>query len=123
MLLSALTALTFTAANAAEKDTSSATYMLPYCKLTTGQVVSGRGYEGYLNGECFGIVEGIRKVLGFMRVAGDFGPLPCTTIPPQVSAQQLVNVVVRYGEVHPELTHERLESFAFDALVAAWPCK
>src|SRR6266852_4162680 len=80
MLLSALTALTFTAANAAEKDTSSATYMLPYCKLTTGQVVSGRGYEGYLNGECFGIVEGIRKVLGFMRVAGDFGPLPCTTI-------------------------------------------
>src|SRR5258706_8823279 len=36
---------------------------------------------------------------------------------------QLINVVVRYGEAHPESTHEPFFLIAFIAMHEAWPCK
>ena len=60
----ALLVLTITMANAAEEDTKSAKYLLPYCKLTTEQL--GSGVRSALNlGQCVGMVEGVSQVFQF----------------------------------------------------------
>ncbi len=46
----------------------------------------------------------------------------CTDIPGNVTLQQLVNTVVRYGEAHADQAQEGFEAFTFRALRDAWPC-
>jgi Rap1a immunity proteins len=130
-LLGALVALTITVVNAAEQDTTSANFMLPYCKLTSAQLLK-RGplnpLEPYFNGQCFGIASTVRDMLGLMRAAERHGdaklsPSFCADIPGPVTRGQLVNVILRHAEVHPEDTHEDFWVFALEALHDAWPCK
>src|ERR1700687_1973742 len=104
----ALLTLTITTANAAEEGTKSADYLLPYCKLTKEQV--GSNARGALNvGQCIGIVEGISQMFQVLHEAQAvgtvrLGPPLGTSIPVGITTQQLVDVVVKYGEIFPELT-------------------
>jgi hypothetical protein len=123
----ALLVLTITTANAADEDTKSAKYLLPYCKLTTEQL--GSGVRSALNlGQCMGIVEGVSQMFQLLNEAEAAGrvqldPLLCTSIPAGITAQQLVDVVVKYGETFPELTPRPFTVLAMSAMRVAWPCK
>jgi hypothetical protein len=122
----ALTALVISAAHAAE-DTHSANYMLPYCKLTSDQVVDSPSYS-YLRGRCAGLVEGVRDMAGLlraMRTVGDIpqlDPLLCAAVPEQVTTEEALRVVVRYGETHPREAPLPFTVLVLDALHDAWPC-
>jgi hypothetical protein len=50
-------------------------------------------------------------------------PILCTDIPGDTTIEHLVDVVVKYGSMHPDQTQERFEVLAFTALHDAWPCK
>jgi hypothetical protein len=123
----ALLMLTITTANAAVEDTTSANYLLPYCKLTKEQ--AGSSANTALNlGQCMGIVEGISQMFRLLNEAQAAGtvqldPLLCTSIPAGITTRQLVDVVVKYGETFPELTYRPFTVLAMSAMRVAWPCK
>jgi Rap1a immunity proteins len=123
----ALLVLTITTANAAEEDKKSADYLLPYCKLAKEQV--GGSARSALNvGRCMGIVEGISQMFRLLNEAQAAGtvqldPLLCTSIPAGITTEQLVDVVVTYGETFPELTRRPFTVLAMSAMRVAWPCK
>jgi hypothetical protein len=126
ILCSALPALMVTVANAAE-NTHSAAYILPYCKLAADQVDSPT--RSYLAGRCAGLVEGVINMSGLlnaMRTVGDIpnlDPQLCAAVPEQVTIEQAINVVVRYGEAHPKEAPLPFTVLVLDALHDAWPCK
>jgi|SRR5215468_10137747 len=128
IICGALIALMITTANAAvEEDVHSAHFMLPYCKLTSKQTMAN-ARNALIYGQCFGIVYGIVSMLGVLRQAETTGqaqldPVLCTDIPGEITFEQLVNVVVKYGSTHQDQAHERFEVLAFNALRDAWPCK
>jgi|SRR5580692_7639466 hypothetical protein len=123
----ALLVLTIATANAAEENETSADYLLPYCKLTKEQ--AGSNARSALNvGQCIGIVEGISQMFQLLNEAQAAGtiqldPLLCTSIPAGITARQLVDVVVKYGETFPELTDRPFTVLAMSAMRVAWPCK
>jgi Rap1a immunity proteins len=127
-IYAALTALIVTTANAAvEEDVHSARLMLPYCKLTSKQTMANTK-NALIYGQCFGVVSGIVMMIELLRQAeasaqAQLDPVLCTDIPGNTTIEQLVRVVVKYGETHPDQTHERLEILAFKALHDAYPCK
>src|SRR5215470_17101167 len=102
IVCSAVLVLTITTADAAE-NMHSANYMLPHCKLTADQVV-GSPSDSYLVGRCAGLVEGVINMAGLlkaMQTVGDIphlDPLLCAAVPEQVTIQEILRVVVRYGE-------------------------
>jgi hypothetical protein len=127
ILTGALLTLTIITAGA-EEDTTSARFMLPYCKMTTQQLLVASPVDAYFNGDCFGIVLGVRRTLGMVRAAekdgdGKLGPYLCADIPPNVTLKQMVNVVIRYAEMHSADTHEDFGYFAIFAVHEAWPCR
>src|SRR5260370_33290553 len=84
-----LTALMISMVHAAE-DTHSASYMLPYCKLTSKQLVDSPS-QSYLLGRCAGLVEGVSHIAGLlipMRSQGDIfhpGHRPYAALTEQVT--------------------------------------
>lgn len=125
--LGALMALAITAAQAAAEDTDSADFLLPFCRLTPNEMAADiKKAANY--GRCVGAVEGISQMFSLMRQAQEAGaarldPLLCTAIPAGIASEQLVNVVVKYGEAFPELTHRPFTVVAMSAMRLAWPCK
>ena len=122
----AILALAITTANAAVEDTTSAEYLLPYCKLTKEQAGSSAG-EALRLGQCVGIVEGVSQMFQLLSEAQAAGtvqldPLLCTSIPVGITTQQLVDVVVKYGETFPELTRRPFTVLVMSAMRVAWPC-
>src|SRR5215470_13082659 len=105
IICGALVALAITAAKAAE-NTHSANYMLAYCKLAAAQAADSPS-NSYLVGRCAGLVEGVINMSGLlkaMQTVGDIprlDPLLCAAVPEQVTIEEAVKVVVRYGETHP----------------------
>jgi hypothetical protein len=127
MLLGALMVLAIAAANAAE-DTHSATYLLPYCKLASDRTVDSPS-SSYLIGRCTGLVEGVINMAGLlkaMQTVGDIqhlDPLLCAAVPDQISIQDAIKAVVRYGETHPKEGPLPFTVLVLDALHDAWPCR
>ena len=122
----AILALAITTANAAAEDTTSAEYLLPYCKLTKERAASSAG-EALRLGQCVGIVEGVSQMFQLLSEAQAAGtvqldPLLCTSIPVGITTQQLVDVVVKYGETFPELAHRPFTVLVMSAMRVAWPC-
>ncbi len=123
----ALLALTVTAAKAAE-NTHSANYILPYCKLTADRVVDNPS-NSYLAGRCAGLVEGVINMSGLLRAMHTLGDIPnldpllCAAVPEEVTIEQALTVVVRYGETHPREGPLPFTVLVLDALHDAWPCK
>ena len=116
--------LTITTANAAEEDKTSADYLLPCCKLAKEQM----GGSALNVGRCMGIVEGISQMFRLLNEAQTVGtvqldPLLCTPIPAGITTQQLVDVVVTYGETFPELTYRPFTVLEMSAMRVAWPCE
>jgi hypothetical protein len=123
---SALIALTATTAAAAE-DEQSAEFMLPYCRLTQKEVTADIK-KAANHGRCAGIVEGISQMFRLLEEAQAAGtvqlnPLLCTSVPAGITNEQLVSVVVKYGEAFPELTHRPFTVLAMSAIRVAWPCR
>jgi hypothetical protein len=122
----AVIALTVTTAHAAE-DEQSADFMLPYCRLTQKEVAADvKKASNY--SRCVGIVEGVSQMFNLLNQAQAAGmaqldPLLCTSIPAGITNEQLVNVVVTYGETFPELTHRPFTVLAISAIRVAWPCR
>ncbi len=114
----AVMVLTITAASAAEKDVSSANLFIPYCRLASKEALASAA-DAFFQGQCFGVVRAIRVAAEAMRTQQAL----CTDIPGNVTLQQLVNTVVRYGEAHPDQAQEGFEAFTFRALRDAWPCQ
>jgi hypothetical protein len=126
MIGGALVALTVTSAHAAE-DEQSADFMLPYCRLTPKEMMADVKRASN-HSRCVGIVEGVSQMFNLLREAQAAGmvqldPLLCTSIPAGITKEQLVDVVVTYGETFPELTHRPFTVLAISALRVAWPCK
>jgi hypothetical protein len=127
IICGALMALVISAANAAE-NTHSANYLLPYCKLTSDQVVDSSS-NSYLVGRCAGLVEGVRNMAGLLRAMQTVGDIPhldpllCAAVPEQATIQEVLKVVVRYGETHPREAPLPFTVLVLDALHDAWPCK
>jgi Rap1a immunity proteins len=126
MIGGALVALTVTTAHAAE-DEQSADFMLPYCRLTP-QEMTADIKKASNHSRCVGIVEGVSQMFNLLREAQAAGmvqldPLLCTSIPAGITKEQLVDVVVTYGETFPELTRRPFTVLAISALRVAWPCK
>jgi len=126
-LLGALMTLAMTGANGAD-DTHSANYILPHCKLASDQMV-GSPSNSYLLGRCAGLVEGVINMAGLlkaMQTVGDIphlDPLLCADVPDQVTIQEALKVVVRYGEAHPKEGPLPFTVLVLDALHDAWPCR
>jgi len=126
-LLGALTVLMTTAANAAD-DTHSANSSLPYCKLTSDQVVDSPS-SSYLFGRCVGLVEGVINMSGLlkaMQTVGDIphlDPLLCAAVPEQVTIHEALKIVVTYGETHPREGPLPFTVLVLDALHDTWPCQ
>lgn len=120
-----LTAVMITTAAAAQENTESASFMLPYCKLQPAQA----GNKAFLVGRCVGLVQGIAAALGLVKEANakesngkKLNPL-CVERPKGAGTDQAVKAVVRYGDAHPEQIHAPFTVVAALALTEAWPCR
>jgi hypothetical protein len=98
---------------------ASASFMLPYCKLTAEQA-SASAIQALLLGQCQGVIETISQMHQAQLVEDR---ALCADIPDSVTHGQLVQVVVKYGELHPDQTHKPFWMFVLGALHNAWPCK
>jgi hypothetical protein len=102
IIFGALMALTIMPVHAA-LDTVSVNYMLSYCKMTVKELaVNTTNAMGY--GRCYGTVYGVSQILILLEHTQHPDPLVCTTVPPAATSEQLVNVVIKYAEAHPEVT-------------------
>jgi Ssp1 endopeptidase immunity protein Rap1a len=120
MLFCALMALPVTTAHAAVEDTNSADFMLPFCRLTQKEMAADINKASNYS-RCAGVVEGISQMFSLLQEAQAAGaarldPLLCTSIPAGITNEQLVNVVVKYGEAFPELTHRPFAVVAMSAM-------
>jgi Rap1a immunity proteins len=115
ILCGAVLALTFTTAEAAQKDYS-ANGMLVYCKgfIGQGQFANNEVASAY----CNGMVE----TLVFMSPFLSDNPVMCIQLPKGSTSQQAARVIVRYIEMRPQRVHEAFHSLALEALHDAWPC-
>src|SRR5262249_47024276 len=93
------------------EDFNSGNYLMPGCrKYVMGNYTSY--IEAFMSGMCAGTVE---TLMTFSRVL-DF------CLPPGVTADQGMRVVVQYIDSHPERLQEYFKQLATDALKNAWPC-
>jgi hypothetical protein len=125
-VISTVLAIAAATTAAAEEDTHSARFMLPYCKLSSRQTMANPR-NALIYGQCFGMISGIvmtAEVLRQARAAGkaELDPTLCMEIPGDTTILQIIDRVVKYGETHPDQGRERFEVVAFNALRDAWPC-
>jgi Rap1a immunity proteins len=66
-------------------------------------------------GECLGFFVGV----SFVRP----GLKPYACIPPEVTPEQMIRVVVLYFDQHPNRLHEDIRGVGLDRLSETWPCK
>ncbi len=126
-ILCAAMAVVATMAVAADNPEFSANYVLPGCRdaLARHEKDTGGGFGG-LNGMCIGAIWSA-AVIGQANMLGsrnrhEHPDWLCIDVPEKASGEQLIRIVVRYADAHPELTHQNFTLFAFDALADAWPC-
>ena len=91
---------------ASAEDIYSANHFLPDCKAFPEKAT-------WKQARCIGLIEGLM----YRGEGEDF----CS--PRGVTFRQAAAVVVKYIEARPERMHERFGKLAFEALIAAWPCK
>jgi hypothetical protein len=105
-------ALTATAAHPAEQDVS-ANAILPGCKAMLREKNISDPDHHFRMGHCAGILTALTH---FTRLFG-----ACR--PDNVTAGQVIRVVVTYIERQPERWHEDFRDLALAAMRSAWPCK
>jgi hypothetical protein len=117
-IISASLVLALTQVGLAEgkEDSSSADAIMPGCRAFVKGELSSSYIEGYMQGECVGIIRGLVDAAYLQR------PSPFC-VPDDATNGQMVRVVVSYIDRHPERMHQSFAYLAFDALKEAWPCK
>jgi hypothetical protein len=118
-------ALTGTAAGAAEEDTDSATYMLPYCSNMFSTKPSDTNASTMSNrGRCIGIFSGLRAAIQVAQVEmGEARTGLLCTDPPSGRIIVFIGAVSKYARSHPQDLWLPFELFVLMALNDAWPCK
>ena len=96
----------------AGEDLESANHLLPKCKLLLKEKI----YENTESGICIGIMLTLKATSGFYE-----GKLK-SCVPDDATIEQIIRVVVKYADGHPEQTHLPLIPMALVALQGAWPC-
>jgi hypothetical protein len=109
--------LTVTAAKA-EEDMMSTSFMLPYCKMSTGEMTLTET-NSYGGGKCMGAIQALKAAILAYHPTG----LNCTDIPGDVTDGELLRVFTKYADQHPERTNSPFITLMIDALHATWPCK
>jgi hypothetical protein len=105
----------------------SADYMLPGCRWwLADEMPDVPPAMVYKAGLCVGNVAGISFML-FANMGvfqeGLRSPKPkCADIPPNVTLDRIVRVVVAYIEARPSRMHEAFNDLAVEALQETWPC-
>jgi hypothetical protein len=79
-------------------------------------------------GRFSGIIHSLIEMFGLLQEEQAAGEIQlnqrlCTVIPEGVTPQQLVDVVVKFGEAHPEVRHEPFVLLTLVAINETWPCK
>src|SRR5215204_1029158 len=99
---------------AAAQDGSTASFLLPACRLYLQSEV--RGTRLLLErGVCLGTVETVLRVQRNFTAAVSFCP------PPQISLETAVRLVVEFAQTRPDLERP-LAEIALEAYRQAWPC-
>jgi len=70
---------------------------------------------------CYGFVIGIQSAHQNFIVSGEMSPLWCS--PHNVGTSQLIRVVTKYLQEHPEDLHFWASSMVLNALKLAFPCE
>jgi len=87
------------------------------------------GCEAYLSepgfvargSTCFGFVTGISDAHDNFVVWDKMSPLWCS--PDNVAASQLIRIVTKHLQEHPEILHDAASSQVLNALITAFPCE
>jgi len=104
---------------AAEERTYTGNELLNNCNNVIAGV-EGRSHDMFVGGYCLGYVDGIDDALNILPIE-NFDRGYCR--PKNVTAGQLVRVVVKYLKNHPEKLHENQFLLTLSALLNAFPCK
>ena len=119
-MLAVLCALTvgpvLTSPAGAQSTDHSATYYLPGCRDFANRK---SGDNLFLQGECVGVLEGL------LATASLLDPkfvVSRSCMPDGATVAQIVTVVVRWFDQHPERWLEDFRASALLALHDAWPC-
>jgi hypothetical protein len=110
ILAGAMLALGVTMAGAQDADINSAEFMLPHCRA----ILEKESGIYLFQGVCVGTIDSLQYVRPLMG---------CADIPSEVTADQAINVIIRYIEARPERMHELFKALAIEAMFNAWPCK
>ena len=107
-------ALSATAPAAAEKDSASAAYLLPACRLYLQ--VADRGERLRLErGVCIGTTETVLRLHRQLRAGSSFCP------PDRVTLETAVRAVVAFTEGRSDLDRP-LSELAIEGFQQKWPC-
>jgi hypothetical protein len=107
-ILASVLFLTLTSAEARDVDTGN--FFLPWCQKAISNPVD------FASGVCMGIVRAT-SIMG--RTIE--GPLHLC-VPDEATNGQMLRIVVRYLDEHPEELHLPFQILAWRALSGAWPC-
>jgi len=102
---------------ASAQDYSTAILVLPDCKVGAGKSRPKDFVQAAQYGRCLGTIE---TILGLHSVLS--GPARFCR-PATVSLEQGRLVVVKYGDLHPELLHLPFAKLAIAAFREVWPCE
>jgi hypothetical protein len=69
-----------------------------------------------------GFCAGVLHALAFVSPYLERGPEFRSCVPPESTAAQLAQVVVKFLDEHPERMHEDFRVLALEAFHNAWPC-
>jgi hypothetical protein len=118
-----LIALTATAV-ARSDDLENADFLLPFCRLAPDRPGSTE-MAAVLYGQCIGLVQGAAGMLALINAiqGSKLDPRLCLNVPKGASIEQAIEVVVKYGEAHPEQMHAPFLTLATLALTDAWRCR
>jgi len=90
--------------------------LLEYCEARLSE--TGSAAEG---NSCYSFVAGISDAHDNFTVLGKMSPLWC--LPDNVDTSQLIRVVTKYLQEHPESLHFAASSMVLSALELAFPCE
>jgi hypothetical protein len=110
ILVGTMLALAVTTAGAQDDDINSANFMVPHCRALVARESSNFLFQGV----CVGTIDSLQYVRPLMG---------CADIPNGVTADEAINVIIRYIEARPGRMHELFKALAIEAMFNAWPCK
>jgi hypothetical protein len=123
--IAAFIALSVTAAGAAGAagvDYFSANNLFPACKAIVGSkgvIKSSNLQEAHDVGFCSATLSTLFSLGRAQMLDDQFG---CMEVPPEVTPEQLAQIVVRYIEARPQRMQEPLIWLALEAFHDAWRC-